>query len=130
MIRDVFTPGADNRVAMLPGVSKSFGTPRSYPDEGFVDLGVLSGWLIREESGVLMFRSSSAPDYRYAFYPGSSVRMLPAIPLCPGASGSKELMRGVRWVIRQESGALVFRDLKSSGDYRYAFWPCSGKVDL
>lgn len=123
VMRDLVTPG-DNRYAMSPGVYKDFGQPNFIQGENS-RLKHFPKWDINEENGVLVFRDTSTnQDFRYAFYPGSGQinfgKPTPAL-----FNNVQVLWQGIRWNIQDERGILVFRDTKSAGDNRYAFFPGS-----
>jgi hypothetical protein len=79
-------------------------------------------WVIQEETGVLCIRDlSSASDFRYAFFPGNGNGANYGVTASTGV-GIQVLYTGYRWSIRIENGVLVFRDILTPGDHRYAFF--------
>ncbi len=130
LFRDVVTPG-DHRVALFASNTFDFGgvgVPGSANAVLADNIGG-TGWRITEEGGgALMFRVANTGP-RHAFFPASS-RDFGCPRQVPGLStrvGVVELYRGVRWVIREASGVLEFRDVVA--DTRYAFYPGCGNIN-
>lgn len=122
VFRDTSTPNKDFRVAFFPGVYKDFGSPKFGKENSQIKQ--FADWSINEENGVLVFRDmfTRPGDFRYAFYPGNGNTH----NWGGGAvlyNETETLLSGQRWSITVETGILVFRDTKSVGDNRYAFWP-------
>lgn len=114
----------------LPGRHVNFGNPAiRFEGENSTIIDIYR-WSIKEENGVLVIRDTgSGGDFRYAFYPGQFMDFgTPAVP--SSFTGVITLHTGLRWHIQEENGVLVFRDTKSQGDCRIAFYPNSGLHEL
>eukprot|EP01124_Arcella_intermedia_P004264 TRINITY_DN123_c0_g1_i10.p1 TRINITY_DN123_c0_g1~~TRINITY_DN123_c0_g1_i10.p1 ORF type:complete len:145 (-),score=27.04 TRINITY_DN123_c0_g1_i10:69-503(-) len=122
--------GGDHRIAFTPGKSSNHGSGPSHPGE----TGVLlrhAKWSIGEENGILCVRYTGAPgDHRHAFWPGNGNSHNFGHPHA-GHGGNHVYAEGIRWVIKEENGIVVFRDKLTPGDHRYAFFPgCGNGVNL
>ena len=129
--RDVVTAG-DHRVALFASNTFDFGGGVGVPGSANAVLADNiggTGWRITEESGGVLVLRIANTGPRYAFFPASS-RDFGCDRQVPGLStrvGVVELYRGVRWVIREASGVLEFRDVVA--DTRYAFYPGCGNIN-
>jgi hypothetical protein len=131
VIRD-FCCAADNRYALWPVGPSAFGVPKTFPGENSV-LASFSMWSIREEAGALVFATSQAST-RFVFYPGTTMDFGGGLdvgaPWWRGGQPVYTFYRGIRWVIQDEGGVLVFRDTKSPGNCRIALYPTPGTPNL
>ncbi len=122
----------DLRIAFYPGKKVDYGTRRFYrneADNAYIYRG--GNWAIQEEDGVLCIRDmSSSADHRFAFFPGNgNSRNYGSVNDIYGQEvGTKVLLKGIRWSIQVENGVLVFRDMRTPGDHRFAFW--QSKVNM
>ncbi len=132
LFRDVITPG-DHRVALFASNTFDFGFPaRSVLGSASAVLADNiggTGWRITEESGGVLVLRVANTGPRHAFFPASSwdfgcPRQVPGLSTRVGVV---ELYRGVRWVIREASGVLEFRDVVANT--RYAFYPGCGSIN-
>jgi hypothetical protein len=121
IFRDKSAEGVDHRIAFGPNAAKNIGSGSQHLDEPHNVIVRFEHWVIQEETGVLIIRDLANPgDNRYAFFPGGAQDFGHGSPT---TNESKVLFKGNRWEIRDENGILVFRDTKSEGDSRYAFYP-------
>jgi len=129
VFRDTWSISGDHRVAVAPrcGNHRSVGSP-NHPDSFASTLADFGTWKITEENSALCFRDTrSGGDHRVAFYPGcGNSTNYGSTSGGIGRMGDHEYYRGRRWVIREESGILVFRDTLTPGDHRVAFYPGCG----
>jgi len=109
---------------------RDFGTP-IVEGENVTLLQEFPQWKIQEERGALVFRDISSPgDSRYAFFPGVYQDFGVVSGTLEVEIKVRELWSGTFWAIQEENGVLVFRDMQSNGDFRYAFYPASGLQNL
>jgi len=136
VVRDYGSYG-DHRYAFAPLVQRDYGSMHRTPAVVGAEnetIATLDGWSILVENTVLVLRDTRHPgDYRHAFFPGSGIidfgTVRPAGPMERGPNGHS-LYKGARWVLTDEKGVLVLRDLASHGDHRYAFYAASGLIDM
>ncbi len=126
LFRDSVTPG-DHRVTMFGNATMDIGATQfgNTSDRTIITPGA---WVIREESGVLVFRiNGTAP--RYAFFPGTTMDFGCSNQVSGLSTrlGVVTLYTGVRWVIREADGVLEFRD--TVANTRYAFQPGCGNIN-
>lgn len=119
--RDVVSYG-DNRYALFvdKGV-RVLGTYNIYPQDSYQHIVTIANWVIEEVQGWLVFRTN---DYTsiFVFFPSSGiVNIDPGDGSAPPCSVSETYYAGNRWRIVAENGLLVFRDVLSGGDHRFAF---------
>jgi hypothetical protein len=115
--------GRFTRIAFYRRQYKDYGTKRFYQNEAFRVLYNSGSWMIREETGVLYIRDmSSSADRRYAFYPGNGNSWNYGSGNSGLEVGTKVLVKGFRWSIQVENGVLMFRDMLTPGDHRFAFY--------
>jgi hypothetical protein len=129
VFRDSHSTG-DHRIAVAPrcGNHKAIGSP-NHPDSLSSTLADFGIWSITEENSALCIRDTrSGGDHRIAFYPGcgNGTNYGSAHNTGHRPGGDHVYYRGRRWVIREESGVLVFRDTLTPGDHRIALYPNCG----
>jgi hypothetical protein len=111
------TAAKDSRFAFYPGAGKTYGDPANTGTENSL-LGTFGAWTIEELNGAIRV-NSSAPGSTWYFYPRTDVQAFGAATV-PADTRSFTMIKGLRWVIRQERGFLFFRDLVSGGGYSFA----------
>lgn len=113
----------DQRVAFYPGLYRDYGNHGQGESGEDKEIGMIGAWRIYEAAGILVIRDTTATeDRRFAFWPGRGNHNFGAVAATPHTN-LKVHFRGHRWVIREEGGILVFRDILTEGDHRYAFYP-------
>jgi hypothetical protein len=127
---DIADTKYQRRIAFYPK-KQDYGVRIFHRNEATRELYRSGNWAIREETGVLVIRSSFNPDLRFAFFPGNGKPNYGS-GIVKREYGTQVLLSGYRWSIQVEEGVLVFRDMltprPTPGGHRFAFY--QSKVNM